>query len=182
MTFTSAEILSFSFLAGYTILSSGNRLRKGLFRRRLFFALSFVRLEDVLLIRHAFRPGDPSALRGPEDLNEELVLAYTREQGLSPRQFPPDPPRYWVILVADGKRRSRLWGSFENHGEVMAERTGVNRFFDLRMSGFLAALTGRLVIEWDSRETGTDAPPAPRICQCWKSPTGTRFSSRDSTA
>lgn len=41
-TFTSAEILSFSFLAGYTILISGSRLRKGLFRSRLFFALSFV--------------------------------------------------------------------------------------------------------------------------------------------
>lgn len=109
-----------------------------------------VRLEDVLLIRHAFRPGDPTALRGPEDLTEELVLAYTREQGLSPRQFPTDPPRFWVILIADGKRRSRLWGTFENHGEVIAERTQENRFFDLRMSDFLAPLTDRLVIEWDS--------------------------------
>lgn len=109
-----------------------------------------VRLEDVLLIRHAFRPGDPSALRGPEDLTEERVLAYTREQGLSPRQFPTDPPRFWVILIADGKRRSRLWGTFENHGEVVAERTDVNRSFDLRLSRFLAPLNDRLVIEWDS--------------------------------
>ena len=55
-----------------------------------------------------------------------------------------------MILIADGKRRSRLWGTFENHGEVIAERTQENRFFDLRMSDFLAPLTDRLVIEWDS--------------------------------
>ena len=109
-----------------------------------------VRLDDVLLIRHAFRPGDPTALRGPEDLTEERVIAYTREQGLSPRQFPADPSQYWVIMIADGKRRSRLWGTLENHGELAAERTEVNRFFDLRMSGFLAPLNDRLVIEWES--------------------------------
>lgn len=84
-----------------------------------------VRLEDVHLIRHSFNPGDPGALRGPEDLTEERILAYTREQDVSPRRFPPDPPRYWVILVADGQRRSRLWSTFENHGEVAAEHRDV---------------------------------------------------------
>lgn len=109
-----------------------------------------VRPEHVHVIRHAFKPGDPGALRGPEDLTEERVLAYTREQDLSPRRFPSDPPRYWVILVADGQRRSRLWGTFENHGEVTADRTESSRFFDLRPSGFLAPLNDRLVVEWDT--------------------------------
>jgi hypothetical protein len=109
-----------------------------------------VRLEDIHIVRHSFRPGDPDALRGPEDLGEDRVLAYTREQDISPRRFPSHPPRYWVILIADGQRRSRLWGSFENHGEILAERTEANRYFDLRPSRFLAALKDRLVIEWDN--------------------------------
>jgi hypothetical protein len=109
-----------------------------------------IRLEDVHVIRHAFRPRDPRGLRGSEDLTEERVLAYTREQDLSPRRFPADPPRYWVVLVADGQRRSRLWGTYENHGEVAAERTEANRYFDLRPIGFLAPLNDRLVVEWDT--------------------------------
>jgi hypothetical protein len=109
-----------------------------------------VRLEDIHVIRHTFKPGDPDALRGPEDLTEERVLAYTREQDVSPRRFPSAPPRYWVIFVADGQRRSRLWGTFENHGEVPAEGTESSRFFDLRPTGFLAPLNDRLVVEWDT--------------------------------
>lgn len=109
-----------------------------------------VRLDDIHVIRHAFKPSDPQALRGPEDLTEERVLAYTRQQLISPRRFPADPARYWVILVADGQRRSRLWGSFENHGEVTAERTETLRSFDLRPTEFLAPLFDRLVIEWDN--------------------------------
>ncbi|MEX5300605.1 GIY-YIG nuclease family protein [Kocuria sp. CPCC 205273] len=108
-----------------------------------------IRLEDIHIIRHSFRPGDPEGLQGPEDLTEERVLAYTREQDLSPRRFPETPSRYWVILIADGARRSRLWGTFENHGEVEAERT-MHRLFDLRPSSFLAPLFGRLVVEWDN--------------------------------
>lgn len=108
------------------------------------------RLEDIHVIRHTFKPSDPDALRGPEDLTLERVIAYTREQGILPRQFTPDPPRYWVILVADGKNRSRLWGAFENHGELVAERTESDRYFDLRPSAFLAPLYGRLVVEWDN--------------------------------
>ncbi|SDI97229.1 hypothetical protein SAMN04488693_1397 [Arthrobacter subterraneus] len=109
-----------------------------------------VRLEDIHIVRHSFRPGDPDALHGPEDLSEDRVVAYTREQDISPRRFPSDPPRYWVILIADGQRRSRLWGTFENHGEIVAERTESNRYFELRPSRFLTALNDRLVIEWDN--------------------------------
>jgi hypothetical protein len=104
-----------------------------------------IRLEDVHLIRHSFRP---DGLRGAEDLTEERVREYTRYQDISTRRFPADPARYWVVLIADGRRRSRLYGTFENHGEVVAERTAANRYWDLRPSDFLAPLVGRLVVEW----------------------------------
>ncbi|AUI51176.1 excinuclease ABC subunit C [Arthrobacter crystallopoietes] len=106
-----------------------------------------IRPEDVHVIRHVFRP---DGLRGPEDRTEERVLAYTRKQDISPRSFPSDPPRYWVAFIRDGQKRSRLWGTYENHGELAAERTPKNRYFDLRPSGFLASLKDRLVVEWDS--------------------------------
>lgn len=108
-----------------------------------------IRMDDILVIRHAFKPGGHRGLQGPDDLTEELVTAYTREQ--SPDRFrTAPPPRYWVILVADGARRSRLWGTFENHGEVVEERTEAYWYFDLRPSGFLAPLNDRLVVEWDN--------------------------------
>jgi hypothetical protein len=89
-------------------------------------------------------------LRGREDLTEDKVRRYTRFKGTSPRQFPTDPERYWVVLIADGKRRSRLWGAFENLGEVVAERTAESRFFDLHRSDILKPLVNRLVVEWDT--------------------------------
>lgn len=55
---------------------------------------SAVRLEDVHVIRHTCKPNDPDALRGPEDLTEERVFAYTMEQLISPLRFPADPARY----------------------------------------------------------------------------------------
>ncbi|MFI8412115.1 GIY-YIG nuclease family protein [Paeniglutamicibacter gangotriensis] len=109
-----------------------------------------VRLDEIHVIRHAFKPSDPHSLRGPEDLTRERVIAYTRVQDISSRRFPSHPPRYWVILVADGQRRSRLWGTLENHGEVTAERTETYRSFDLRPTEFLAPLHDRLLIEWDN--------------------------------
>lgn len=109
-----------------------------------------IRLEDVHVIRHIFKPAGHTGLRGPEDLTEERILAYTRSQHVSTRRFPADPARYWVVLIADGQRRSRLCGTLENHGEVLAERTDTNRYFDLRPSKFLASLAGRLVVEWAS--------------------------------
>jgi hypothetical protein len=106
-------------------------------------------LENIRVIRHSFNTGDEESLRGREDLTEERVREYTRSQDISTRRFPADPERYWVLFVADGRRRSRLWGIFENHGEAVEERTATNRFFDLRPSGFLEALVDRLVVEWD---------------------------------
>jgi len=107
-------------------------------------------LEDIQLIRHSFNPGSHDGLRGPEDLGLERVLAYTRQQSVLTRRFPAEPPRYWVILIADGQRRSRLFGTFENRGELPELRDDTYRTFDLHPSDFLAPLTDRLVIEWDS--------------------------------
>ncbi|KIA73426.1 hypothetical protein ANMWB30_23530 [Arthrobacter sp. MWB30] len=112
-----------------------------------------VPLQDILVIRHTFKPGDTEALQGPEDLTEERVLNYTREQEHSSRLFPAEPPRFWVILVADGGRRSRLWGTFENHGQLAADPSARYRSFDLRKSDFLAGLNDRLVVEWDNPRT-----------------------------
>lgn len=109
-----------------------------------------IRLEDIHLIRHIFQPADPDGLRGPEDLTTERIVEYTRSQDVLTRRFPAEPARYWVIMIADGQRRSRLYGTLENHGEVFAERTETNRYFDLRPSGFLASLANRLVVEWAS--------------------------------
>ncbi|HRD10266.1 MAG TPA: GIY-YIG nuclease family protein [Mycobacterium sp.] len=107
-------------------------------------------LDGIRVIRHSFNTGEELGLRGPEDLTEDRVREYTRFQGISPRQFPAKPERYWVVLVADGQRRSRLWGAFENHGEITAERTQDARFFDLRQCDFLKLLVNRLVVEWDT--------------------------------
>lgn len=109
-----------------------------------------ITLDDIRVIRHSFNTGEDAGLRGREDLTEERIWEYTRFQGTSPRQFPADPERYWVVLIADGRRRSRLWGTFENHGEVDAERTATARYFDLRRTKFLEPLANRLVVEWDT--------------------------------
>ena len=110
-------------------------------------------VEDIHLIRHSFKNGDHSSLQGPEDLTEERVREYTRSQGISTRRFPADPARYWVVLIADGQRRSRLYGTFENFGEVVDERTATHRYWDLRPSSFLAPLVDRLVVEWGNPRT-----------------------------
>ncbi|MFL0242350.1 MULTISPECIES: GIY-YIG nuclease family protein [Mycobacteriaceae] len=109
-----------------------------------------ISLDDIRVIRHSFNTGEELGLRGPEDLTEDKVRRYTRFQGASPRQFPPEPERFWVVLVADGKKRSRLWGVFENRGEITAERTADVRYFDLHRSDFLTPLVNRLVVEWDT--------------------------------
>jgi len=108
-----------------------------------------ISLNDIRLIRHSFNTGDEGGLQGPGDLNEDRVRAYTRSQAFPARRFPAEPEPYWLVLVADGQRRSRLWGTFANHGEISAERTATNRFFDLRRHSFLDPLVGRLVVEWD---------------------------------
>ncbi len=107
-------------------------------------------LDDILVIRHAFKPSGHVGLQGPEDVTEDRIREYTRSQDAATTKFPAKPPRYWVILVADGKSRSRLFGVYENHGEVLAEKTETHRFWDLRRIDFLRSLEDRLVVDWTS--------------------------------
>ncbi len=128
-----------------------------------------IALDDIYLIRHSFNSSDEGGLRGREDLTPSRVRDYTRYQDISSRLFPADPGRYWVVFIADGQRRSRLYGTFENRGEVLAERTETNRFWDLQPSGFLAPLANRLVVEWSNprrwhrRATGATSLPVLEI-------------------
>ena len=105
---------------------------------------------DLADAQHIYRPEEPGGLAGPEDVTAQRVLEYTRFQDISPRRFPAEPEPYWVVFIADGQRRSRLYGSFENHGELVAERNDLVRHFDLRPSTFLQSLADRLVVEWTS--------------------------------
>ena len=109
-----------------------------------------IALTDIRVIRHSFRPDDLDGLTGPEDITAPRVLEYTRTQDISTRHFPAQPERYWAIFIADGQRRSRFFGTFENHGEIISERTDALRRFDLRPSSFLDSLRDRLVIDWTS--------------------------------
>lgn len=111
----------------------------------LLAAAGVVNVDDVLIIRHVYKP---DGLRSSSDLTPDRVLAYTRAQDLSTSKFPNIPPSTWLIFVADGGRRSRFWGAFENRGEVAAEQTSTLRHFDLHESALLSSLRNRLVVEW----------------------------------
>lgn len=78
-----------------------------------------VRLEDIHLARDSFRPGDHDTLQGAEDLTGERVREYTRSQGSSTGRFPADSWRYWVVSIADGQQRSRLYGTVANCRKVL---------------------------------------------------------------
>lgn len=96
---------------------------------------------EVLVVRHTY---NNDGLRLGETTPEN-VLAYTRQQGL---RFNAEQPRIWLNFLADGGRRCRYWGAFENHGEVIAERTDSLRSFDLRPSEVMSSLANRLVTQW----------------------------------
>ncbi|WP_062310219.1 GIY-YIG nuclease family protein [Demequina rhizosphaerae] len=104
-------------------------------------------LEDVLVIRHTFKE---EGLASHSDLTPAKVLAYTRRQLVKGAKFPRHPARWWLVFVADGQRRSRFYGAFENRGEVGAERTETHRHYDLVASDLLVSLAGRLVLEWSA--------------------------------
>lgn len=109
-------------------------------------AAAGVDLDEVLVVRHTYTKG---GLEVPADLTPEKVLAYTRIQTIG-NKVGKTPPRTWLIVMADGQRRSRLLTVYENHGEVVAERTATLRTFDLRPSPMLTSLLGRLVVDWSS--------------------------------
>lgn len=58
------------------------------------------------------------------------------------------PARLWLNFLATTGRRARFLAAYENHGEVLGERTEVHRYFDLRPSPIFSAHAQRLVIEW----------------------------------
>lgn len=83
-------------------------------------------------------------------MTPESVVSYTLRQGLSALKFPKEPPRWWLVFLADGGRRSRLYRAYENRGEVVEERTETDRCYDLVESDFLDSLRERLVVEWSA--------------------------------
>lgn len=101
---------------------------------------------NVVVIRHTYTA---DGLQSEADLTPEKLLAYTRAQGAGPNHKLGKVPRpLWLCFMADGKRRSRFLVAYENRGEMVEERTEDLRFFDLRLSAALSALTNRLVVEW----------------------------------
>lgn len=104
-----------------------------------------VDLEDVLVIRHTFKA---EGLASPRDATAEGVITYTRRQAATGGKFPRNPPKWWLVFLADGGRRSRFYGAYENHGEAVEERDAINRFFNLEESDLLDSLDGRLVVDW----------------------------------
>lgn len=103
---------------------------------------------DVVVLRHTFTS---DGLRTADDLTPSKIFDYTRRQVVD-NKLGKQPPRYWLVFMADGGRRSRLLVAYENHGEVVAERDGPSRYFDLQPVELLSSLIGRLVIEW-SKDT-----------------------------
>lgn len=117
--------------------------------------------EDVLVVRHTY---NEDGLRQGHTTAENL-LAYAREQNL---RFNAHQPPIWLNFLAEGGRRCRYWGAFENQGEAVAERTESRRFFDLRPSDLLSSLANRLVTEWSKDpinwyKKGRDAATFPVI-------------------
>jgi hypothetical protein len=100
--------------------------------------------DDILVLRHTYTP---TGLASAADVTQDNVLQYVRRQGIT-NKVGSNPERLWLNFLADGARRSRFLYAYDNHGEVVAERTADNRFFDLRPSPVFAALHDRLVVEW----------------------------------
>jgi len=100
---------------------------------------------DVLMIRHTYTA---DGIISRAEATRDVVLAYTRVQDLKPGKIPAEPPRWWLIFMAEGGRRCRLLTVFDNAGEAVDERTDTHRSFHLRQSDALASLQGRLLIEW----------------------------------
>lgn len=104
-----------------------------------------VNAADVLVIRHTFKE---TGLASRADATPDRMLAYTREQGRTSGKIPAAAPRWWLIFVAESGLRCRLAAVYENFGEVSAEQTATQRFFDLRPAQLFDSLVDRLLIEW----------------------------------
>jgi hypothetical protein len=120
--------------------------------------------DDVVVIRHTLTS---EGLTTQADATGPKLLAYTREQGRN-NKLGKTPPRIWLNFLATSGRRARFLTAFENHGELLAERTDLLRFFDLRHSPVFSAHTQRLVIEWPAdtvnwAKSGTQAGTMPVV-------------------
>lgn len=109
------------------------------------FQLAELAPEDVLIIRHSLKP---DGLRTRADAMGPNLLPFVREQGIRNSKLPRRPPGLWLNFLATTGRRARFLAAYENHGEVITERTDTLRYFDLMPSPVFAALVDRLVIEW----------------------------------
>lgn len=68
------------FIPAETIVSEERRSRASLTLGHVLSGIGAdydpaVQLADIQVIRHTFKPSDPDALRGPEDLTQERVLS-----------------------------------------------------------------------------------------------------------
>ncbi|WP_417218140.1 GIY-YIG nuclease family protein [Arthrobacter sp.] len=100
--------------------------------------------DDVMVIRHTLTPND---LTDESDAKGTRLMQYTREQSLR-NKVSAQPPRLWLNFLATSGRRARFLTAYENHGELLEDRTATHRYFDLRESAVFSALANRLVIEW----------------------------------
>lgn len=100
--------------------------------------------DDVLVVRHTFTKG--GLVQG--QVTPEAVLSYTRQQDAT--WSLGESKRLWLCFFADGQLRSRYYGAYVNHGEVIAERTPSLKHFDLRLSSELSSMCDRLVIRWSA--------------------------------
>lgn len=101
-------------------------------------------LDQVVILRHTYTA---DGLASPAEVTAPKVLDYARRQGID-NKLGKTPPFIWLNFMTDGGRRSRFLYAYENHGELLDERTDDTRYFDLRPSSVLSALNDRLVIEW----------------------------------
>lgn len=126
----------------------------------LLIAAGFTELTEVLVIRHTYT--DDGLQRG--HITPESVLDYTRVQGIK-NMVGKTPPRWWVCFIADGGHRARLIATYENHGEVLKERTDDHRFFDLKPTAVMDSLIDRLVIDW-GKDAVRWAKKGPTAAKC----------------
>lgn len=108
------------------------------------FAAAGLDASQVLVLRHTYTS---DGLATPADVTPEKVLAYVRRQDIG-NKLGKSPRRVWLNFMADGGRRSRFLNAYDNHGEVVEQRTETMRYFDLRSSSLLSALQNRFVVEW----------------------------------
>lgn len=102
---------------------------------------------EILAIRHTFVELHADGYTGlTSGSTDDEIAEYTARQASSPKAFPRNPPRYWVVFIKDDGLNARLNAVFENHGTI--EDDGYVRYFDLRPVPLLNEYKDRLVVRW----------------------------------